>query len=232
MARRSLPTSDAELLLWSSNLKTQINATPAAYGLTPALAASYATVHDAYATALRACDRTIRTIGATIAKNDARTTLRTNARLLLNIIAGTASVTEAQKADLGIAQRRAASPIPAPSARPSIQIVFVTGWRVKLKLRDVESSANRGKPSGVSGASLFVWFGEPADQDPPTSLSDWKFQGNTGRTLLDIHFPSTLAPGSKVWIAAFWFNGRKQGGPACNPVPVHLQGGSVSQAAA
>ena len=31
--------------------------------------------------------------------------------------------------------------------------------------------------------------------------------------------------------AAFWFNGRKQSGPACAPVSTNLPGGSVSMAA-
>jgi hypothetical protein len=231
MARRSLPTSDSRLLQWSLNFKTLIGATPAAFGLTPALAASYAALHDAYTTALAASDPTNRSRSTTATKNEARTTLRTNARLLMNMIAGTAGVTESQKVELGFALRGAASAIPAPTAPPSLQILLVTAWTVKLKLRDSQSSANRGKPPGVSGASLFVWFGGNAEQDPPTDLSDWKFQGNTGRTLIDINFPSTLPPGSKVWIAAFWFNGRKQGGPLTTPVGVHLQGGSVSVAA-
>ena len=31
--------------------------------------------------------------------------------------------------------------------------------------------------------------------------------------------------------AAFWFNGRKQSGPACAPISANLPGGSVSMAA-
>jgi hypothetical protein len=31
-----------------------------------------------------------------------------------------------------------------------------------------------------------------------------------------------------VWLTAFWFNGRKQSGPACAPVGTNLPGGSVA----
>jgi hypothetical protein len=34
--------------------------------------------------------------------------------------------------------------------------------------------------------------------------------------------------GAAVWITAFWFNPRKQSGPAAEPVSANLPGGSVS----
>src|SRR3954464_13225947 len=49
-----LPDTDAGLLAWSLNFKTLITATPTAFGLTSALATSYGTLHDAYASALAA----------------------------------------------------------------------------------------------------------------------------------------------------------------------------------
>ena len=55
---------------------------------------------------------------------------------------------------------------------------------------------------------------------PPAELSAWKFEGNTGRTTIDVLFPTSVASGATVWFTAFWFNPRKQQGPACDPVPV------------
>jgi len=111
-----------------------------------------------------------------------------------------------------------------------LDVLFVTGWTVKIRLHNADSISKRGKPPGVIGASLFIYSGE-AGAEPPTKLGAWKFECNTGRTRVDLLFPSTLAPGSKVWIAAFWFNGHKQSGPLSVPVGVHLQGGTVSLAA-
>ena len=114
-------------------------------------------------------------------------------------------------------------------------MVSVTAWAVQLKLHDSSSSAKRGKLSGVSGASVFSFVGATA----PADISAWKFQGNTGRTRVDVVFPNTNVPGAQVWpirqaqgrLTAFWFNGRKQSGPACSPVSAHIQGASVSMAA-
>src|SRR5438067_1011799 len=106
-------------------------------------------------------------------------------------------------------------------------VLSVFAWTVRIRLYDIASVAMRGKPPGVNGAAVFSHVGETA----PTDIGAWQFQGNTGKTNMDVVFPNTIAPGAKVWLTAFWFNGRKQSGPACNPVSTNLQGGSVSMAA-
>src|SRR5436305_1592929 len=66
----------------------------------------------------------------------------------------------------------------------------------------------------------------------PADISLWKFEGNVGQVKkIDVIFSNTLAGGSKVWLTAFWFNGRKQSGPLSNPFGVALPGGSVAEAA-
>ena len=104
----------------------------------------------------------------------------------------------------------------------------MNAWTVSIRLSDTTSDAKRGKPLGVAGASVFSWTGTgPA----PSDIADWKFETNTGKTMLEVSFPSTLMAGSKVWLTAFWFNGRKESGPACAAISVNLPGGGVSQAA-
>jgi hypothetical protein len=103
----------------------------------------------------------------------------------------------------------------------------VTGYTVKIKLHDSASGSKRGKPAGVSGASVFSYAGATA----PADISAWKFEGNTSKTAVEVAFPNTTAAGATVWLTAFWFNPRKQSGPACSPVNTNLQGGSVSLAA-
>jgi hypothetical protein len=137
------------------------------------------------------------------------------------------SVTDGQKLSLGLNVKASPSPIPVPSSAPGLDVVSVSAWTVKIKLHDSTSSAKRGKPPGVSGAAVFSFVGAT----PPTDIAAWKFEGNTGRTNIDVAFANTLAPGALVWLTAFWFNGRKQSGPACAPVSTNLQGGSVSMAA-
>lgn len=227
MAQSFLPDSDAALLAWSLNFKTLIVATPTVYGLTAPLATAYGVLHDAFATALAAADPAIRTRASVATKNTARTALKNNARLLANLVSGTASVTNAQKLALGLTVRAEPSPIPPPATAPSLDVLSVSGWTVKIRLHDAASSSARGKPAGVDGAAVFSYVGAT----PPADLSGWKFEGNTGRTTLDVAFDTALAPGTRVWLSAFWFNGRKQNGPSSSLVATNLQGGTVSMAA-
>jgi hypothetical protein len=136
-------------------------------------------------------------------------------------------VTDAQKLALGLSVRNAPSPIPPPAVAPGLDVLSVSGFTVDIKLHDASVSGKRGKPPGVSGASVFTHVGETA----PADLGAWQFEGNTGQTKLSVPFPNTLAAGAKVWITAFWFNPRKQSGPMCAPVSTNLPGGSVSMAA-
>lgn len=222
-----LPNTDAGLLAWSLNFSTLISAGAVSYGLTTGQATAYATLHASYGTALAACDKAIRTKSAVSTKNAAKAALKTNARLLANLVNGTATVTNAQKLALGLTVRSKPSPVPPPSAAPGLDILSVNAWTVKIKLHDSSSSAKRGKPPGVTGASVFSYVGAT----PPSDMGSWQFEGNTGRTNVDVAFANTNAPGTKVWLTAFWFNGSKQSGPACSPVSTNLQGGSVSMAA-
>ncbi|HEX8520629.1 MAG TPA: hypothetical protein VF669_00150 [Tepidisphaeraceae bacterium] len=222
-----LPNSDSALLAWSLNFKSLIISSPTAFGLTTALASAYGTLHDSYASALAACDPAIRTRGAVATKNTAKNALKANARLLADLVRGTASVTNAQKLALGLTVRSAGSPIPPPSDAPGLDVVSVSAWTVNIKLHDAAVAGKRGKPPGVSGASVFTFVGA----NPPVDISAWQFVGNTGKTKLSVPFPNTLAAGAKVWLAAFWFNPRKQSGPVCAPVGTNLPGGSVALAA-
>ncbi|HZZ44171.1 MAG TPA: hypothetical protein VFE58_14635 [Tepidisphaeraceae bacterium] len=227
MPKGFLPNTDSGLLAWSANFSSLINAAAASYGLTTALATAYGTLHSTYATCLAAADPAVRTRSTVASKNTARTALKNNARLLARLVEGTGSVTNAQKLALGLNVRAMPSPIPAPGAAPGLDVVSVSAWTVRIKLHDLSSSAKRGKPPGVSGASIFSFVGASA----PADIGSWQFEGNTGLTSIDVVFANTLAPGAKVWITAFWFNPRKQSGPMSTPVNTNLQGGSVSLAA-
>jgi hypothetical protein len=223
----TFPRTDDGLLAWSLNFKTLITATPITYGLTAAQATAYGTVHTNYATALQACDPAVRNKTSTMAKNDARTALKTAAQQTASIVEGTPTVTDSQKISLGLNVRRPPSPVPAPSSSPGLDVVSTSGWMVQIRLHDTTSTKKRGKPPGVSGASVFSYVGAT----PPTDIGAWKFEGNTGKTTVDVTFPITLPMGTKVWLTAFWFNGRKESGPACLPVSATIYGGTVSVAA-
>ena len=222
-----LPNSDAALLAWSLQFSTLISATPAAYGLTALQATAYAALHASYATAFAGVDPGIRSKASVAAKNASRAALKYNAKLLSSIVQGQAGVTNAQKIALGLNVRAVPTPTPVPAHPPMLEVISVSGFTAKIRLHDAASGSKRGKPAGVSGASVFSHVGPAA----PTDLSAWQFEGNTGRAIVNITFPNTIAPGSTAWFCAFWFNGSKKSGPACAPVSTNLPGGAVSMAA-
>lgn len=224
-----LPGREASLITWSNNFSTLISATPTAFGLTAAQATAFATVNTAWVTAYNTAKNSLtRSPANIITKNQAKKTMIAEARQLAGVIQKFPTITNTQRSELGLTVPSTPSPIPVPSSAPAVEINSVSGWTVNVRLHDSTSGSKRGKPAGVSGASLFSFVGATA----PADIASWKFEGNTGRTAkLQVTFDSSNAPGAKVWLTAFWFNNRKQSGPACDPISTNLQGGSVSMAA-
>lgn len=220
MAHDFIPRRDLGFLHWSRNLSTRINATPEAFGLSPAQAGAYGDLHSAYASALRtATDPSTRTSPAVQMKNDTRRAAEREARRLARLIQATPGVSDTQRSDLGLTVRDAdPSPIPRPADRPALHVNLRYGATVRVRIRDA-GSTRRGKPDGVAGASVFSHIGA----FPPPSLSEWMYEGNTTRPEMDITFPPDTAPGAKVWLTAYWYNPRAQRGPAAMPVSMHIQ---------
>jgi hypothetical protein len=181
---------------------------------------------DSYTTALAACAPEVRNKAATATKNAARDALKLVAEQTASLVNGTASVTDAMKVEAGIPPRAAPTRNPVPGFAPMLGVKSVRGWTVKIELIDA-ATGKRARPPFTSGASVFSHVGETA----PVDVNQWTFEGNCGRTTVDVVFDSSLPAGTKVWLCAFWFNGRKQSGPACAPVSTNLQAGSVSMAA-
>jgi hypothetical protein len=180
-------------------------------------------VVSAYNTAKNSLTRSPANI---ITKNAAKRAMIVEARQLAGVIQKFPTITNTQRSELGLTVPNTPSPVPVPSSQPAMEITSVSGWTVSLRLHDSTSGTKRGKPAGVSGASLFSFVGAIA----PAEIALWKFEGSTGRTKINVSFDSSNAPGTKVWLTAFWFNNRKRSGPACDPISTNLQGGSVSMA--
>jgi hypothetical protein len=227
MTRGFLPNTDSGLLAFSLHLSSAISATPGDYGLTDSQAAVYAAAHAGFAAAMAACEPSLRTMGATAAKNAARDALKIQIRLVVSTINGQPAVTDAQKVSLGLAVPRAARVIPPPGFAPALSVVSAAGWTVKVGLLDASAGLRRRVPVDVYGASVFTFVGE----QPPSDLRLWRFEGQTERARLEVEFDSANPPGTRVWLTAMWFNGRKQSGPMCPPVSANLPGGGVSVAA-
>jgi len=227
MPRYFYTGTDAELLSGSSNFSTLISEGPTVFGLTAAQATAYATLNTAYQTAYAVnIEPSTRTKVTVQNKNMARAALVAGARQLSDYIIQVPTVTDGQLVALGLPARTARTPIPAPGFSPKVDFLSVMGRTVRVRLHDSQST-RRGKPEGVNGASVFSHVGAT----PPANIADWKFEGNTSRTTVDVVFDESVPAGSLIWVTAFWFNNRKQSGPACDPVSLNIAGGGVSMAA-
>lgn len=226
-----LPNNDSKLRAWADNFSTKITAQPVSYGLVAAQATAFAAVMATFDAALSvATTPATRTRGAIAAKDAAKKTMMANARDLARIINAFPSITNQQRIDLGLTPRSdtiSPVPVPVPQESPVLEVVSANGYNMRLKLRSVDSN-RRGKPPGVDGATIFSFVGSA----PPTDIAKWKYEGSTSITLFDMAFPPTVEGGSQVWLTAFWYNPRKQSGPACTPISAYIAGGvGVSMAA-
>lgn len=235
------PKRDADLLTWSINFNTKINATPTAYGLTAIQSAAYTALHGAFATAYAvSTNPNTNSKQATAAKNQAKETLlsaRNGARELVRVAQAFPSITNAQRAELGLRiPSTGSSPIPAPTSAPEFAVVSTFGRTVKIRLRDADNPDRRGKPDGTEGATILMYVGESAPDTsnvgtvPPSDPSSWVFLVNTSKTIVDLDIPANVAAGTKLWLTAFWFNARKQAGPAATPQSARINDG-LAQAA-
>lgn len=222
-----LPNTDPALRSFSENMSTKLTAAPTSFGCTTSDATALASATSDYVSALAACDPAIRTKPAVVLKNTKRLALKNLIRQLALKIQGTPSVTDTQKASIGLSIPAVPTPVPPPAFAPAVDVISVNGRTVELRIHDSQE-ARRGKPPLVAGAMVFSFVGTEAPADP----MEWKGEGITSRTGFQIVFPATVPAGAQVWVTAQWYNGKAQSGPASTPITTFLQGGGTSAVAA
>ena len=228
----AVPTQTQALVNWSSNFEERVSASPVTYGYTAGQATQFTGLHNSFITAndaVVAADASgTRSSSLIAARNLAKKNLITFARELYGQCQASLTVPDSAKIEIGITVRQPPSTQPVPPDEPAIDVLSVAQNTVKLRLHDSTDPARRGKPPLVDGAAIFSFVGD----EPPTGEEQggWKFENNATRTRVDIEFPATVAPGSKVWFTAFWFNEKKQAGPMAAPISTRLQGGAAMAA--
>jgi hypothetical protein len=156
------------------------------YGLTVPMATAYQTLNDSYVAAFVLADAPeTRTKGAILARNDAAVLLRAKAAELAKIIEATPTVTNEQKANLGLSVRKTPEPMPAPGT--------CSNFKVELGADgSVQSTWKANNPTGMSGVTYQVWRRIGSD-------GEFSFLGATGeydvsRTLPDASRKPTPTP--------------------------------------
>jgi hypothetical protein len=226
-----LPKREAELVNFSTNFNARANALNVAIGLTVAQCSAYTVLHDSFVASYNLVQGGENSTPNIVAKNQAKADLirgEGGIRELVRLIQAFPGTTDVQRAELLInIPDVEPSPVPVPAFAPSVSVVSSTGRTVRIALRDSQEPARRGRPLGVIGATVITCISE----EEPTPSSNWRLQGNTGSMKMDITFPESTAAGTKVWIAASWFNPSKESGPMSTPLATHLPGGAAAQVA-
>lgn len=224
----AIPKKDSSLVPWGANFDAKATLSPITYSLSAPQALSFHTNYVAYAAAYTAVANAREAGSRSKLLTETLSTARTNflkvARELYGIVQGSNSVSDANKADIGVHVRKTnPTPIPPPDQGPVVSVVSTIGNTVQIRLRDAARPSRRARPAGAVGASVF----SAVAATPPTTEAAWTFEGVTSKELVDVVFPAETAAGAKVWFTAFWFNNRKESSPAATPVGTNLPGGAA-----
>jgi hypothetical protein len=229
----AIPTQDELLANWSANADTRLTASPTTYGTTAAVATQYNAVHTAFITARDALIASraagTRSESLTAQKSQAKRDLLDFARPLYKQIQANTAVTDADKIELGVrVPDNKPTPRPVPGFAPGMLVMSVNGRLVSVRIFDPAFPDRKRMPDGVANATIMSYVGTT----PPASPGDFKYEGGTSKTKFDVLFPDSVAPGTQVWLLAFFSNDREQNGPACNPVGAVINyGGSLPMSA-
>jgi hypothetical protein len=225
----AVPTLNAALAAWSINFNTRGVAAPEDVDLTAPQMAQYTSVHTPFISAFNACNAEgAKSHALVLARNSAKAALLPYARFLYGTIKANPNVSDETKALFGVHVNDVhPTPIPPPAMKAAILLQGVDGHSVDARIVDPAVPTRRAWPDGVRGATIFSHVGETV----PASLTDWVFQASVTRPEVRIDFPSSVAPGSKVFLLAFFVNNRLQSGPASDAVSTYIQfGGAAEQA--
>lgn len=218
-----LPVREAELVTWTGEFLTELQAKPAGYyGVAADRISEYATTRTNFVNAYNVANNpATRVKSAITAKNDKKATLLRSTRSVVDVIQAFPQTTNAMRDDLGIAQRgKKPTPSPIPT-QAFVKVEKIDGRDVTVNIQ--QNSSTKGKPRGAIGANIMVAYSE----QPPVATTEWTFAQTTGKTKTTITLDA-VSDACTVWISAFWFNGRKATGPASTPVSVNLGATSAS----
>jgi hypothetical protein len=205
-----IPAADAEFDAWQTNFVDYATANMAELGLdaadlTPIDTAQteWATDYPAHVTAVANAE------SARAAKDGARAGYVTLVRALVRRLQASSTITDAQRAALGITVP-GMNPTPSgpPESRPLVTIDCSQRLRHLIGFTDETTPTRRAKPAGVLGAEIWVKVGGTAPTDP----SELRFMGLSTRAPFTAEFAGTDG-GQIAYYWVRWVNNTGEKGP-------------------
>lgn len=213
MANALYPVHQAEFATWLDNLATTVASDPAAWGATQAQSDLMSSVNASFQAAYTlAITPETRTKPSVAGKKTALKFAKREAKNFADIIRASPTISDPQLADLGIARRANRSPTPPPTAMAKLAVLSTGPNSVRVRVYG-DGSLRRGKPESAIGCVAMSYIGEEAPTDP----RQWTLEGTTSKSTFDVVLPADIAPGSLVWIAAYFVNRKLEKGPTTYP---------------
>lgn len=217
-----LPGKERDLRDWAVSFCGHLTATPTLFGVTAADASSLQALTDTFGELVaQTTDPATRTPALIGAKSTARRALVSSIRPLVQRIQTHPGLTLQQRIDLGINTRdNLPSPVHPPSAPPLIEVTKAVGHTLHLTVK-APGEEGRSKPEGAQGFTLFALVAPEASMNP----QDYTCMGQSTRTSFEVQFPSTVAPGSRVWLTGVWYSPRGEYTEMSQPISAYIAGG-------
>lgn len=201
-----IPKSDSGFASWLSNFSALLTASPTTYGLSAPDAVVVAAENTAFQSALTAAsDPTTRTSVTVAAKDAARATAESIVRPFAVSISLNATVSNGDKTAIGVTVRSTTpTPIPAPVAVPSIELIKATPLVQQLQIRQT-GSTSKAKPAGAVSIEVARSIGTVPATDP----DQLQIVGQYGKTPLLQNFVA----GNQGKVVTYAARYRTQSGP-------------------
>lgn len=216
-----IPSADADFDTYQTAFITYAAANTAALGLVAGNITSLTTAQTAWTTAYPAhITAQASALAARTSKDTAKAALETVIRQMAQKVQGNLSVTDAQKAALGITVPDThATPVGPPGTRPIGSADTRERLNITLSWTDEGSPTSKAKPAGVLGVQIYM----KVDGPPPTDVHDCVFVALDTRTPYKVEFAGAQANKTAHFILR-WINTRGEVGPISETVSATVPG--------
>jgi hypothetical protein len=220
MNNDSIPTPDPEFHTWVVPFSAYVAANGVDMGLDPADATSLTAAVGVWGTAYpshKAASKNA--VAAKTVKDQARATLESIARPLIQQMQASPKVTDAQRNNMKInVHAKTRTPASVPTTSPMATVDTSRRMQHVIAYRDTGSSSKK-KPAGVAYCEIWAKVGGPA----PTDASQLTYLGNASKSPQMEEFTGAQA-GLMVWYWLRWVNTRGDKGPWSEPISATIAG--------